>query len=399
MTACAVFGGSLKQTPADPKSSRRGARPILSRARVGFVFGSKKPNKKGQEREGKMASNETYHPEDARAQRGILPCEFLWAIFARSASHPKVSHLPCLGRICEYEDERSDTADGKEEKGGVAEEKEVTRRGFEWESYAEVLTSVRAIATGLVRHGIVPDLSLSREGQAESQGEDSDDQDVDQYAPGSAASVEVTGPDRPGRAVVAICGLNSPSWVKADLAVLRQAAISVPLSVPGKGASIRDISFVLRHAEASAVLCGVPQVADILTACSTPVDGVEDRCVVKTFVLFDEEPHSADALAGALAAIEAAGFRALRLSQLAADGSTAEPVFAVKRVPNAIHTIMYTSGSTGNPKGAVLSAERWVRFMSTPWMMPDPLYHLSYAPLAHIMEVRPSCVLSSNFED
>ena len=33
-----------------------------------------------------------------------------------------------------------------------------------------------------------------------------------------------------------------------------------------------------------------------------------------------------------------------------------------------------------------MTEERWNSFVNYNWMMPDPLVHLSYAPLAHTME-------------
>lgn len=46
-------------------------------------------------------------------------------------------------------------------------------------------------------------------------------------------------------------------------------------------------------------------------------------------------------------------------------------------------TLLYTSGSTNTPKGAMNSYSRWNSFITPLYTMTHPLIRLAHAPLAH----------------
>lgn len=58
--------------------------------------------------------------------------------------------------------------------------------------------------------------------------------------------------------------------------------------------------------------------------------------------------------------------------------------------PNSIYTISYTSGTTGQPKGAILKHSNIIAVMAacqfSDFIINEDDRHLSYLPLAHIFE-------------
>lgn len=88
-----------------------------------------------------------------------------------------------------------------------------------------------------------------------------------------------------------------------------------------------------------------------------------------------------------------AGLRIYTIKDLIKTGFKSEVVLDDSK-PMDLFTVCYTSGTTGNPKGVMLSNRNMVGMCATQATSPVALYnndvHLSYLPLAHIME---RCVL------
>lgn len=58
--------------------------------------------------------------------------------------------------------------------------------------------------------------------------------------------------------------------------------------------------------------------------------------------------------------------------------------------PNSVFTLCYTSGTTGNPKGAILSHGNYISAIASTLVTDAGInendVHLSYLPLPHVME-------------
>ena len=163
--------------------------------------------------------------------------------------------------------------------------------------------------------------------------------------------------------------INCADWVVTEGALTRQSVVSVPLyDTLGPQA----VEYICNHAELVAVACSVvvlPTLLASLPSCPT----------VKLVVVFGAIPPSTRRLPGVTL---------LSLDAVRAEGR-AQPQPPSPPRSGDVATICYTSGTTGNPKGVVLTH---LNLISNTAAMEEGLnqvvgdVHLSYLPLAHIYE-------------
>ncbi len=132
---------------------------------------------------------------------------------------------------------------------------------------------------------------------------------------------------------IAIMMPNRPEWLYAFFATQKLAAYVVPVNIGLKG---EGLSYILNHSEASYLIVGaelIPQVMPIRAA----VPGIRKIVVDASEAELPDDTMPADAIL---------------VGDVMDSSSADEPDVAID--PAAISSLMYTSGTTGLPKGVVM---------------------------------------------
>jgi fatty acid CoA ligase FadD9 len=198
-----------------------------------------------------------------------------------------------------------------------------------------------------------------------------------------ASGLQAAGLAQPG-SLVGICGYGSPEFVLADLACLYLGAVSVPLQTT---LAANDLAKIVEDAEIGCLFASKGQLA--LAA------GVAGVCPsVRGLVAMDLAPDvPAD---GALLdrerdVLEGRGMQVWTIPALEAlaDDSRTVPMAVPAKGSNPLVTLLYTSGSTGLPKGAMYPdshwREAWLRSTRNGPVPPVPHLTVSYLPMNHLM--------------
>ncbi|XP_071716268.1 long chain acyl-CoA synthetase 6, peroxisomal-like [Rutidosis leptorrhynchoides] len=201
---------------------------------------------------------------------------------------------------------------------------------YRWTTYGEVAKARSAIGSGLVAHGI------------------------------------------PMGSCIGLYFINRPEWMIVDHACSAYSYISVPLyDTLGPDA----VKFIVNHSSAQAIFC-VPETLHIILSFLSEIPSVRLIVVV----------GGVDVLMPSLPS--ATGVEVMSFSKLITLGSNNHHPFRPPK-PDDVATICYTSGTTGTPKGAVLSHGNLIANVAGGSIgikfYPSDVY-ISYLPLAHIYE-------------
>uniref|UniRef100_A0A3B4URB3 Long-chain-fatty-acid--CoA ligase n=1 Tax=Seriola dumerili TaxID=41447 RepID=A0A3B4URB3_SERDU len=173
---------------------------------------------------------------------------------------------------------------------------------------------------------------------------------------------------------IGIFSQNRPEWTISELACYTYSLVSVPLY---DTLGTEAIAYIIDKACISTVICDVVEKVNLVLDC------VQDRKhSVKTIVLM-ETPDADLVNRGQLA-----GIHILSLQEMEVSRQRLSPPY-----PEDMAVICFTSGTTGNPKGAMLthgnivsncSAFIKMTEFSCPFSPSD--VHISFLPLAHMFE-------------
>jgi long-chain acyl-CoA synthetase len=168
---------------------------------------------------------------------------------------------------------------------------------------------------------------------------------------------------------VALFSENRPEWHIADFALLLSRLVVVPVY---NTLSPSQIAYILRHSGCrAAIIAGAAQ-WDILRPLLPELE-------IETIVGMEETAGVHTSLPRIVA--EASAFDEPALSRIRAESLTAEP--------NDLATIVYTSGTTGTPKGVMLShGNIFSDLRGSLARVPSNTAHqaLSVLPLPHVLE-------------
>ncbi|XP_052189752.1 long chain acyl-CoA synthetase 6, peroxisomal isoform X2 [Diospyros lotus] len=176
----------------------------------------------------------------------------------------------------------------------------------------------------------------------------------------------------PKGACVGLYFINRPEWLIVDHACSAYSYISVPLyDTLGPDA----VKFIVNHAVIQAIFC-VPETL------STLLSFLSEMASVRLIVVVGGNDERLPSLPST------AGVEVISYSKLLSEGVGNPHPFCPPQ-PNDVATICYTSGTTGTPKGAILTHGNLIGNVAgaslAVKLYPSDIY-ISYLPLAHIYE-------------
>ena len=175
---------------------------------------------------------------------------------------------------------------------------------------------------------------------------------------------------------VSIFGENEPEWLYADLATQSAGAVSVGVYPTNPAA---EAKYVIGHSDSKFVVCDDQEQVDKV------LEVKDELPLLKKIVVMDMKGlrNYKDSMITSFEAVEAIGAKR--------EETDPEAYYRMVELvtPDDVAIMVYTSGTTGPPKGAMLSHDNVVKFLHAqakviPQTDKDDV--VSYLPLCHVAE-------------
>ncbi len=181
---------------------------------------------------------------------------------------------------------------------------------------------------------------------------------------------------------VGIYAGNRAEWLITDLACMMLSIVSVPLY---DSLGTDAVRYIINHAALPVVVCGNDKTNSLLAM--TSVTG--DCASLKILVEIGPTVHH-EVSASVREYSQRVGMEVFAFGEVEKEGATAR-VHPDPPAPSDLFTIMYTSGTTGVPKGVMVTHKSFIASLTgilrQGVIVPTHEdVHLSYLPLAHVFE-------------